>query len=60
MRAHDQLVSELMDRPGVRNEVERIETEEGALRSTFPGQPRVFFEDVACDLSADLIVRREE
>lgn len=31
MRTHDQLVSELMLRPGVRREVERIEREEGVL-----------------------------
>ncbi len=31
MRSHDQLVSKLMRRPGVRKEVERIEREEGAL-----------------------------
>ena len=31
MLTHDQLVSQLMDRPGVRQEVERIEREEGAL-----------------------------
>ncbi len=31
MRTHDQLVSKLMRRAGVRKEVERIEREEGAL-----------------------------
>lgn len=31
MRTHDQLVSKLMRRPGVRKEVESIEREEGAL-----------------------------
>ncbi|MEP7009315.1 MAG: helix-turn-helix transcriptional regulator [Acidobacteriota bacterium] len=31
MRTHDQIVSKLMRRPGVRKEVERIEREEGAL-----------------------------
>jgi DNA-binding XRE family transcriptional regulator len=31
MRTHDELVSKLMRRPGVRKEVERIEREEGAL-----------------------------
>ncbi|HBL25702.1 MAG TPA: hypothetical protein DD490_02585 [Acidobacteria bacterium] len=31
MLTHDQLVSQLKDRPGVRQEVERIENEEGAL-----------------------------
>ncbi len=31
MRTHDQLVSKLMRRPGVRKEVEKIEKEEGAL-----------------------------
>lgn len=31
MRTHDQVVAELMNRPGVRQEVERIEREEGAL-----------------------------
>jgi DNA-binding XRE family transcriptional regulator len=31
MRTHDQLVSKLMRRPGVRKEVESIEKEEGAL-----------------------------
>jgi DNA-binding XRE family transcriptional regulator len=31
MRTHDQVVSRLMRRPGVRKEVERIEREEGAL-----------------------------
>ncbi len=31
MRTHDQLVSKLMRRPGVRQEVEKIEREEGAL-----------------------------
>lgn len=31
MRTHDQLVSKLMRRPGVRKEVERIERDEGAL-----------------------------
>jgi DNA-binding XRE family transcriptional regulator len=31
MRTHDQLVSKLMLRPGVRAEVDRIEREEGAL-----------------------------
>ena len=30
MRTHDQVVAELMNRPGVRQEVERIEREEGA------------------------------
>lgn len=31
MQTHDQLVKKLMRRPGVRAEVERIESEEGAL-----------------------------
>lgn len=31
MRTHDQVVSKLMRRPGVRKEVERIERDEGAL-----------------------------
>jgi DNA-binding XRE family transcriptional regulator len=31
MRTHDQVVSRLMRRPGVRKEVERIERDEGAL-----------------------------
>ena len=31
MRTHDQVVADLMRRPGVRKEVERIEREEGAL-----------------------------
>lgn len=31
MRTHDQLVSKLLDRPGVKQEVERIEREEGEL-----------------------------
>jgi DNA-binding XRE family transcriptional regulator len=31
MRTHDELVSKLMSRPGVRKEVESIEREEGAL-----------------------------
>ena len=31
MRTHDQVVANLMRRPGVRKEVERIEHEEGAL-----------------------------
>ena len=31
MRTHDQVVANLMRRPGVRKEVERIEREEGAL-----------------------------
>ena len=31
MRMHDQIVSKLMSRPGVRKEVERIEREESAL-----------------------------
>jgi DNA-binding XRE family transcriptional regulator len=31
MQTHDQLVSKLMRRPGVRKEVESIEKEEGAL-----------------------------
>jgi DNA-binding XRE family transcriptional regulator len=31
MRTHDEVVAELMRRPGVRKEVERIEHEEGAL-----------------------------
>lgn len=31
MRTHDQLVKQLMQRPGVRSEVERIEREESAL-----------------------------
>ncbi|MFL6292173.1 MAG: helix-turn-helix domain-containing protein [Thermoanaerobaculia bacterium] len=31
MRAHDQIVENLMRRPGVRKEVERIEREESAL-----------------------------
>ncbi len=31
MRTHDQLVSKLLSRPGVRREVEKIEREEGAL-----------------------------
>jgi DNA-binding XRE family transcriptional regulator len=31
MRTHDQVVSKLLRRPGVRKEVERIEREEGAL-----------------------------
>ena len=31
MRTHDELVSKLIRRPGVRKEVERIEREEGAL-----------------------------
>ena len=31
MRTHDQLVAKLMRRPGVRQEVERIEREEGVL-----------------------------
>ncbi len=31
MRTHDQLISELMSRPGVRREVESIEKSEGAL-----------------------------
>jgi DNA-binding XRE family transcriptional regulator len=31
MRTHDQVVSKLMRRPGVRREVELIEREEGAL-----------------------------
>jgi DNA-binding XRE family transcriptional regulator len=31
MRTHDQVVAELMRRPGVRKEVERIERDEGAL-----------------------------
>ncbi len=31
MRTHDQLVSKLLRRPGVRKEVEKIEREEGAL-----------------------------
>jgi DNA-binding XRE family transcriptional regulator len=31
MRTHDQLVSELLHRPGVKKEVERIEREEGEL-----------------------------
>ncbi|WP_348755324.1 helix-turn-helix domain-containing protein [uncultured Aquincola sp.] len=31
MRTHDEVVAQLMRRPGVRQEVERIEREEGAL-----------------------------
>ena len=31
MRTHEQLVEELMKRPGVKAEVERLEREEGAL-----------------------------
>jgi hypothetical protein len=31
MRTHDQIVEKLMQRPGVRKEVERIEREESAL-----------------------------
>ena len=31
MRTHDQVIAELMRRPGVRKEVERIERDEGAL-----------------------------
>jgi len=31
MRTHDQVVAQLMRRPGVRKEVERIERDEGAL-----------------------------
>ena len=31
MQTHDQVVSKLLRRPGVRNEVERIEREEGEL-----------------------------
>jgi hypothetical protein len=31
MRTHEQLVDELMKRPGVKAEVERLEREEGAL-----------------------------
>ena len=31
MQTHNQLVKKLLRRPGVRNEVERIEREEGAL-----------------------------
>ncbi|MCC6869261.1 MAG: helix-turn-helix transcriptional regulator [Burkholderiales bacterium] len=31
MRTHDQLIARLMQRPGVRKEVERIERDEGAL-----------------------------
>jgi DNA-binding XRE family transcriptional regulator len=31
MRTHDQVVTKLMRRPGVRKEVERIERDEGAL-----------------------------
>ena len=31
MENHDEVVAQLMRRPGVRNEVERIEREEGAL-----------------------------
>lgn len=31
MRTHEQLVEELMKRPGVKAEVERLEQEEGAL-----------------------------
>lgn len=31
MRTHEQLVEELMKRPGVKAEVERLELEEGAL-----------------------------
>lgn len=31
MRTHEQLIKELVDRPGVRAEVERIEREESAL-----------------------------
>ena len=31
MRTHDEVVAKLMRRPGVRQEVERIEHEEGAL-----------------------------
>ena len=31
MRAHDQVIKKLMQRPGVRAEVERIEREESAL-----------------------------
>lgn len=31
MRTHDEVVAKLMKRPGVRNEVERIEREEGVL-----------------------------
>ncbi len=35
MRTHDQVVAQLMSRPGVRAEVERIEHEEGALLDVF-------------------------
>lgn len=31
MRTHDQLIARLMQRPGVRKEVERIERDEGVL-----------------------------
>ena len=31
MRSHDEVVNKLMERPGVRAEVERIEREESAL-----------------------------
>ena len=34
MRTHNQIVSSLMKRPGVRTEVERIEREEGELLDT--------------------------
>ena len=44
MRTHDEVVSKLMQRPGVCQEVERIEREEGVLldillkaRQTAPG-----------------------